>query len=380
MKVLVIRAFPSEIKAESLTYNVQEIGLAFALTRKGCQADVLCCSEDGSSLKVRELTNDGLAITLYTVPAFKFLKNGFPKKIDYILEKYDVLQVTEYNQLYTWYLSKKYPKKTICYHGPYYSAFNKKYNKMAFLFDLLFLKRYKKLNTPFITKSNLAKEYLVSKGLKNVTSIGVGLHASFMVDALDQNVIPEIAKLEHEECLKLLYIGAVEPRRNPFFLLQVLKKLIDAKVEAKLIVVGKFKSDSYRNDFYTMLKSLELEDCLVYIPAIEQKNLRQVYMLADVFLLPTFYDIYGMVLLEAMYFGVPVLTTLNGGANMMIKNGENGFIVPEFITDKWVKIVLRLKNNKMLAEKIGEKARQTIIESFTWDRLVDKFIAAYERI
>lgn len=62
---------------------------------------------------------------------------------------------------------------------------------------------------------------------------------------------------------------------------------------------------------------------------MEQKYLSGVYNLADFFLLPTEYEIFGMVLLEAMYYKTVVLTTDNGGSSTLIDNGRNGYILKD---------------------------------------------------
>ena len=62
---------------------------------------------------------------------------------------------------------------------------------------------------------------------------------------------------------------------------------------------------------------------------MEQKYLSDVYNLADFFLLPTKYEIFGMVLLEAMYYKTVVLTTDNGGSSTLIDNGRNGYILQD---------------------------------------------------
>lgn len=55
--------------------------------------------------------------------------------------------------------------------------------------------------------------------------------------------------------------------------------------------------------------------------------MKGVYQQADFFLLPTEYEIFGMVLLEAMFFRRVVLTTPNGGADMLLRSGENGIVL-----------------------------------------------------
>jgi glycosyltransferase involved in cell wall biosynthesis len=378
MKILVIKDVPGEIKAQKMTYNIQEIGLAVALRKKGHECDVMCVSDDGQYHE-QHIDVERQQLTIFSMKAFVTLKNGWLKEADDIIGRYDIIQACEYNQMYTWHLAKKYRGKMVCYHGPYYCDFNHNYNRMAKVFDTLFLGRYIKLNTPFITKSDLAADYLRKKGLNNVNAIGVGLSPTLLVSAED-SVLQELKAIEDIKGLKLLYIGAIEPRRNALFLLDILKSLKDDGIEVTLVLIGKYKDVDYQSQFVTAIKEYNLKDAIFYIPRVEQKYLGYVYKNCDIFLLPTIYDIYGMVLLEAMYYGIPTLTTVNGGSNMMLKDGENGYVFGNFNLKSWTDRIKKLATDKHLSEEIGGKAHDTIVNEFTWDALADKFIEEYKNI
>lgn len=378
MKILIIKTFPKEIKTHHLTYNVQELGLAVALRKRGHDADVLCCSDDGND-RESVVEQDGKRVIVYARKAYKILKNGWFRNIDNLLREYDILQTEEYNQMYTWHLAKHYPQKTIVYHGPYYSDFNKNYNLMAGIFDIFFLNRYKKYGTAFLAKSRLAEEYLRGKGLTNVDSIGVGLNSAFLTNDNKTNSISgQIRLLKNYQSLKLLYIGLLEERRNSTFLLDVMTKIKEQEESPKLVIVGKYSNKAYAERFKEHVLACGLEGDIIHVEQMEQNQLAYVYNACDFFLFPTQYDIYGMVLLEAMYFGLPVISTINGGSDMMIRNGKNGMIIDECNANKWAEIILSLNGNKELRHIIGQTASQTISKHFTWDALAEKFISKYQ--
>lgn len=377
MRILIIKDCPGEIKETKMTYNIQEIGLAVALRKIGHECDVMSIS-DIKEFSQKKVSVDGQTFTLYSVRAIVALKNGWLKDVYRIFNKYDILQVCEYNQIFTWHLAKKYQQKMICYHGPYYCDFNHNYNKMAKVFDMFFVDRYRKLNTCFITKSGLAKKYLNSKGLNNVHSVGVGLSTSFLHNITNEE-LPELTPIKEMNCLKLLYVGVIEPRRNSLFLLDILKELKKKGLNFKLIMIGRYKNEAYKKVFNARVHELGLSDNIYYIPRVEQKFLSKVYANTDIFLLPTIYDIYGMVLLESMYFGMPTITSVNGGSNMMIEDGINGFIIPKFEAKVWAEKVIELSKDKEYCKKIGDAAHKTIAEKFTWDKLASKFINIYEQ-
>lgn len=377
MRILIVRDVPGELNAKKMTYNIQEVGLATALRKKGHTCDILWCSND-HKYREEEIVSEGHTIKLYVVRSLDFLKNAWIKDADHIFEQYDVLQVCEYNQMYTRHLAKKYPKKFVCYHGPYYCEFNKNYNRMAKIFDMFFVDRYRKLGSHFITKSGLAADYLKAKGIKNVTPIGVGLSASFL-GGENVEMLPELEVIRDTKCLKLLYIGVLEPRRNSLFMLDVIAKVKAMGVEFKQIVIGRFKDDIYKQEFWTRAETLGVKNNVIYIQRVEQKYLTHVYANTDIFLLPTIYDIYGMVLLEAMYFSMPTLTTINGGSNMMIESGKNGVVFKDFNASEWAECIENLSHDLNKAKMMGQLAHEKIVNEYTWDKLADKFIEAYKK-
>lgn len=378
MKILIVKTAPGEIRVEKSTYNHQEIGLARALRKKGHICDVACAADSGEKT-VRVDVGLPEPVTLYCLKAIKLLKNCFYRQLDGLFSQYDILQLSEYNQMYTWHAAKKYKEKAVVYHGPYYCVFNKRYNAMAKVFDALFAGRYRKLNTCFITKSRLAEAYLRRKGFCNVHTVGVGIDIEVLT-AGERETVPFV-----ENVLKtagfgrlLLYIGRIEPRRNPIFLLDILRELKKRGEDIGLILIGAGEAD-YVDAFWKRADELEVRGRILYQEKLEQKYLCQVYPFADAFLLPTIYDIFGMVLLEAMYFSLPALTTVNGGSDMLIKNGENGYVFQDFDTKAWCDCIVRLGRDGRERKETGDKARDTICGHFTWDTVSDQLLELYSR-
>ena len=368
MRILIVRTVPGEILLSKITYNEQYIGLARALIKAGHQCDIICGEENGVRTEKVYVENDNF-IKIYFVKATTILKNN--------ILHFDIIQAIEYNQIYTWHLAKECNGKYIVYHGPYYNKFNKRYNIMAKAFDMLFTRRYIKLKTSFITKSEYAADYLKKKGIKNVHSVGVGIDIQSFnreIDLYD----PFYDKIKSFNVdLKLLYIGRIEPRRNSLFLLKVLKSVRDHGCNAGLIIIGKGNNE-YLNNLKNEAHNLNLDNFILYKSALEQKFLPEIYRLSDFFLLPTIYDIYGMVILEAMYFGIPLISAPCGGTQMMIKSGENGIVIDNFDEIEWSDNIIRLSNDRNKCDNMARLAQNTVMSRFTWDALVDKILMSYK--
>lgn len=380
MKILIIRNYPSYMDVEKNTYNIQEVGLAKALVRKGNICDIIFWTNKEEKEVCIPVDGFGIVKVFYR-HGKTALKNTVYTGCEGLFAQYDVLQTAEYNQIQSWILAKRYPKKHIVYHGPYYASFNKRYNWMCFVFDLFFLKRYLKLETRFITKSRRAQRFLESKGIKstNVNTIGVGIDTQMLSNGEKKCKEPLFLRMEADEMLKILYIGRFEERRNILFILKTFSEILKRKIKATLYMIGTGEIE-YVEKCWNYATELGIRENIVYQERMEQKYLSGVYNLADIFLLPTEYEIFGMVLLEAMYYKTIVLTTDNGGANTLITDKKNGFIMKELNSCLWAERIEKLAKDTGRIQNIKDDAHSTIKEGFTWDVLAGAFIDSYKKI
>lgn len=379
MKILIIRNYPSYMDVKKNTYNIQEVGLAKALVRKGNVCDIVFWTgKEEKEINIPVDYNTG-AVTVFYRRGKTALKNTVYTGCDELFAQYDVLQTAEYNQMQSWILAKRYPEKLIVYHGPYYAAFNKRYNLMCIVFDLFFLNRYRKLGTYFITKSKLAQKFLEGKGIKgsDIKTIGVGIDTQMLSNGKTECSEPLFLKMQNDKKVKFLYIGRFEKRRNVPFIFDVFAEVLKRKTDVTLYMIGT-GDEKYIDQCWSYAEKLGIRESIVYQERLEQRYLSGVYNLADFFLLPTEYEIFGMVLLEAMYYKTVVLTTDNGGSGTLIDNGRNGYILEDKNASEWTKVLSEITPEKMNAVK--EAAHDTIADKYTWDKLADSFVESYKKL
>ncbi|MBS5858112.1 MAG: glycosyltransferase [Clostridia bacterium] len=132
----------------------------------------------------------------------------------------------------------------------------------------------------------------------------------------------------------------------------------------------------YVNEIFNYAKDKNVINNIVYEKSINHNSVKALYRKCDVFLLPTRYEIFGMVLLEAMYFGIPTITTLNGGSSVLIKDGQNGYICGLDNIEEWKKSIKCILENK--ENYLSINATKTIEDNFVWGKLVYKFTKEYE--
>ncbi|GHU75075.1 hypothetical protein AGMMS49992_18300 [Clostridia bacterium] len=370
MRILLIRSYPSYVNISNRTYNVQELGLAKALVRSGVTCDIVFWSSTKNMNKTYKFDGN-MSIDIFYRVAIVMYKAIFYTHIDELIGKYDVVQSAEYDSPESMYIAVRYPRKAVIYHGPYFHPFNKRYNLYCKMIDPLFISLYRWKKTRFITKSGLAKDFLLQKGINssNVTTIGVGVDEDdFMVD----DRLEEISLV-----FDYLYIGRIEPRRNILFLLELIAELLKHESENGIVIIGDGDAD-YKEKCINKIHELGIESNVIWIKQVKQEHLAKYYKRAKFFLLPTIYEIFGMVILEAMYFGCVVVSSINGGSQMLINDNVTGVIISDFDVLSWKDRIINITSEQM--DMLSINASNHIKSHFIWEKLAPLFKKCYKNV
>ena len=375
MKVLIVRTFPDILNLN--TYNVQEIGIAKALASRGITCGVVLYagkSEERKELYRFEKDGKEFSFFVYHLKGFSVFKNGFMPAVYRLMREYDVLQVHEYDQIFSWMLYSRLKLPTVIYHGPYYHTYARGYNLKCRVFDMLFLRNRKYKHVIALTKSELAADFLRNKGFSQVRAVGVGVDSEQFSVKEGEEVACRLQ--EDESCFRLLYVGKIEERRNVYFLIELFELLQKKRENIRLVIVGDGE-EQYRKAFLDRIRPWTENGKIIYYQKATQKELALIYQRSDMFVFTSNYEIFGMVLLESMYFGLPVISSMNGGASVLINSGKNGYVMDSFNADLWAEKILAVAEDEELRHVMGREAKQTIEKHFLWDRLADQFIRAY---
>lgn len=364
MKLLIVRGYGSIMNIGN--YNTQEIGLAKSFIKKGIDTDIVFYGGNEKTHIQEWPVEEGKHIKIYWMKGKAYLKHGVMPEVYALAKKYDYLWLDEYNQYTSHKLAKLYPEKTYIYHGPY----DQNYSIIRMIMDkicsTLFFDSNVAQEVQVFAKSQLAKKSLIKRGFQKVETIGVGLDASRFLNTTSVDV-NNIGLNESDKVF--LYIGSIDDRRNTLFLIEVFNKIYKRNTDCKLLLIGKAK-DRYWKKCMERIRSYKLESCIVHIDKMPQEQLPTIYKRAAAFMFPTKYDIFGMVLMEAMFFSLPVITSNNGGAGTLIKTGENG-IICDLKTEDWVYAANQLLLDQERGKRLGINAHETIVNNFSWDSITE---------
>jgi glycosyltransferase involved in cell wall biosynthesis len=130
-------------------------------------------------------------------------------------------------------------------------------------------------------------------------------------------------QLKSDDCFRVIFIGRFSPLKGIHYLLQAWKELKSKNQlkNAQLVFVGE-------NRFPQKWLEERYSGLYQHIPSVSHFSLNQYYSQASILVLPSLIDGFGLVVVEAMACGIPVIITANTGASDIITNGVEGFIIP----------------------------------------------------
>lgn len=127
-----------------------------------------------------------------------------------------------------------------------------------------------------------------------------------------------------------------------------------------------------REELESLSQQYQLEDCVKWLGWVEYSNLGAYFQSADVFVFPTLEDTWGLVTLEAMALGKPVICSQHAGTSEMVADGENGYIIDPDQPEELGSMMLRFIEQSDLIKTMGQKSQQ-IMEPHT-PQTVSKFL------
>lgn len=152
-------------------------------------------------------------------------------------------------------------------------------------------------------------------------------------------------------------------------------KLIHDEIPSKLLMVG---DGPMMSSALRMVEKLEISCSVTFLG--KQDDVAGLLPIADLFLIPSEMESFGLSALEAMSCEVPVIATNVGGLPEVIEHGRTGFLVDVGNVEAMAEWGKKILKDDQLHQKIGSSARQTVIEKFNQDRIISMYEEYYKEI
>jgi glycosyltransferase involved in cell wall biosynthesis len=209
------------------------------------------------------------------------------------------------------------------------------------------------------------------------------LHIPYGVNLSEFKQIPK-----EDDVFRVVFAGGMTLQKGLHYLLQGFSEL--NLPNSELILLGGM-TDEMKSFFrkYNVEEAINQEinkslnqnsSRIRFLGHKKQKDLHKYYSQGSVFVLPSIQDGFGMVMIQAMACGLPIIATENTGGPDVIENNKNGFVVPIRDVGVLKEKLVYLYENPEKREKMGEEAKKTAESGFTWGDYGDKIVKEYERI
>jgi D-inositol-3-phosphate glycosyltransferase len=182
----------------------------------------------------------------------------------------------------------------------------------------------------------------------------------------------------------VLFVGRIERLKGVDTLIRAIALLAhECPTWVEKMCVAVIGGDPATNENAEMerLKAMRLDlglsDLITFLGARDQDQLQYYYNAADFVVMPSRYESFGMVALEAMACGRPVIASEVGGLAYLVRDGETGFHVPEGQHISLATAMARLLQDDTLRMRLGRQA-EAWAQNYTWPRVADQLIGVFE--
>jgi len=179
--------------------------------------------------------------------------------------------------------------------------------------------------------------------------------------------------------VRIFACGRLHPGKRHDVLIRAVARLRTDGMDARLTIAGE-DADSgtgqFRRDLEALVSELGLKDVVCLPGAMSEADVRRELEAAQVFALSSDTEALGIVLVEAMAMGVPVVTTNVGGTTELVRDGENGLAVPPGNPPAMAAAIRKIAADPNLAEQFSRAGRATVEAGFGSDRSAATIVAA----
>ena len=182
----------------------------------------------------------------------------------------------------------------------------------------------------------------------------------------------------------VLFVGRIEPLKGVDTLIQAMSCLqLKESQRVHLAIIGGDPSASPREMSAEMARlqklcdDLSVEQTVVFLGKRDQDRLPYYYSAAELLVMPSHYESFGMVALEAMACGTPVIASEVGGLAYLVRDGETGFTIPDQEPEALCEKMSWLLNDHDLRKQMSERAVE-YAQDYAWEKIAKQIIGVYE--
>jgi len=219
----------------------------------------------------------------------------------------------------------------------------------------------------------LSSLYGVDPARVRVVPCGVDLD---LFTPMDKEVARRRLQLRDGERI-ILFVGRIEPLKGIDVLIGAAAQLHENENFRVLIVGGDARAADEVAQLRSLAERLGVDHHIAFVGAVEHHELPLYYNAADVCVVPSYYESFGLVAIESMACGTPVVASRVGGLASTVRHGETGYLVSWRCPEPFAERLELLLDNDELRASFGRAAREAV-ERFRWANVTDAVASVYD--
>ncbi len=178
----------------------------------------------------------------------------------------------------------------------------------------------------------------------------------------------------------VLYTGRVEFNKGSLELLRSVKAVASRVPEVEYVLAGARHNSIDDRALESALGANGTRPHVRLLGHVPWQKLADWYCRATVFAMPSFYETFGISVIEAMAFGLPVVATKTGGLPEVVEDGVTGILVPPGDSQALAEALACLLSDPEMRRRMGRAGQERVRAEFTVDRVIDRTLAVYESV
>ncbi len=220
------------------------------------------------------------------------------------------------------------------------------------------------------------KKWCLKNGIdeRKIKYLPVGISDEAFIDYTDDISIKEKFGIEKPF---IVYLGRIHPQKGLKELLKAFSRVVNCVPQVKLVLAG--PDNNYWNELRKQANELNIARWIKYIGYISEEDKYNLLAASEFIVLPSMYELQGIVLVEAMAQKKPVIATNVGGIPDFVKDGQTGFLISYGDVNSLANKIIHLLTDHAIRKKMGENAR-IIAERYRWEKIIDEYEKLYQEI
>jgi glycosyltransferase involved in cell wall biosynthesis len=187
----------------------------------------------------------------------------------------------------------------------------------------------------------------------------------------------QLREKKQSDTMTILSVGPLIPLKGHRYTIDAMKEVVKAFPNCRLMIIGEGEE---KKKLMRQVAGNELQNFVSILNILPHEQLLKLMSICDIFVLPSWAEGLGIVYLEAMALGLPVIGCKGQGIEDIVSHGETGFLVEPKNSRQLTSLLLELLRDEGVRRKIGEAGQEVVLKNYRWGNNAAKHVQLYESL